>query len=273
MNKSYLLQGFKATIKTYRKKKSNILTFIFLSIASFLGKLFILPKPFFEMMDMNVAKNSALYNEINIPEAFRGTDSLKGNVLLHVLNFIKNLFVVSMIIMITVLVLILLLATVGIDALTTLSAMHLLMIAPVIIIGVILMCVVLSIFIPQTYITLYIKEKSLFNILYSSKISLKASLVFKVFFYNLFYYLVIFLIPIGLAFYFMSTSVTLLTIVVGVLAALLYIYIFGVAKLTRDSAIFLLFENNVKFGTKDERKNNTEEVTEEEKLTNIFTKA
>lgn len=272
MNKSYLTQGFKATRKTYKKKKSNLITYIFLTIVSFFGKLLILPKPLFNMFDINLAKNAALYNEVNIVEGFRGVDEKGAIWKIHIVNFIRILFLLALGVMLAALVGILYFIGTVLGTVSSLSLINIAALIPVLIIGVVVTCVILSLFVPVKYITLNIKEKNLFNILYCSKASLSASLVLKVFFYNLLYVVINCVLPVVLFMIYVVFGGNLLSLVIIVFGLFFAIYVYANARMTRDTAIYLLMKNNVILEPKKERKEELE-VTDEEKLTSIFTNA
>lgn len=270
MNKSYLLQGFKATAKTYKAKKSSMFTFIFLTIASFFGKFLFITGPLFRMFDMNIAKNAALHNEVNMAEGFRGADSLSGNVKMFVLSFLKGLLLVSLIIVLAIATAILMLVAAGLTELSEFGSIHLMIVAPIIIIAIVLSVVIVSLFVPSTYVTLYSKDKSLFNILHCCKASLKASTVFKVVLYNVIYALLMLIIPMVLVVILTFTEFNILYAVIFIGLLIAQIYVFGYVKLARDIAIYLLFRSNVKLEPKKERRD-TLDLPEEEKLTDLFT--
>lgn len=267
MSSSYLLQALNATRKTYKKKKSGVFVFIFLSIVSFLGKCLFITKPMFDMYDLNIAKTTALYNEFDIAECFKGADSLNANAKVWLLGIIRGLFLVALVIVLGLICLGLFLVGVGIDELATLTNTIPNIIIPVIIIGFIVLLLTVSLFIPSKYVALYANDKSLFNILYCCKRSLSLKILVKYVFYYLFYFIVIASVPTALFFltiYFQD--VNFISIVLNIIFFILFIYVYAYAKLTKDTALYLLFRNNVSL----QPKQNDKELTEEEKLTKIF---
>lgn len=270
MNKSYLLQGFKATRKTYKTKKSNMFTFIFYTLTSFFGKLLILPTQLFKMFDMNLAKNAALHNEVSMAEGFRGADSFTGNVKLHVIGLLRILLTFVVLLVCGGLFAILYLIGVGLFTLSDFNMITLALVIPVGILSIVLLVVLLSVFTPSTYVTLHLKEKTLSNILHCCKKSLKVSMIFKIVLYNLIYILALLVLPVAMIFLLSGFELNILIGVVIIMLLIAQVYVFGYFKLSRDIAIYLLFRNNVSLDPKTEKRDSLD-LSEEEKLTDIFT--
>ncbi len=270
MNTSYMLQGFKATRKTYAKKKSNMLLFIFYTLTSFFGKLFILPYHLFKMFDINLAKNAALHNEVNLQEGFRDTDDLNGNVKLWVISLLKFILLLSIIVIMGGVCAIAVFFGSIIAESTEFAMITYLLAVPFVILAVAIAIVMMSLFTPATYVTLNIKDKTLYNILYCSKASLKPSMVLKMILYNFIYILGLLVVPAIIVTLLSMFELNVLILVAVLILLIAQVFVFGYFKLAKDIAIYLLFRNNVKLDPKKEKRD-TLDLSEEEKLTEIFT--
>ncbi len=265
---SYLLQALNATRKTYKNKRSNIFIFIFISIVSFLGKCLIITKPMFKMYDLNIAKTTALYNEIDFAEGFKGADNLNANVKVWLLSLVKVLFIIALILCIGLICGGLFLVGLGIDEISSVSNLFPNLIVPVAIVSVIVFISTVAMFVPSTYVSLAAADKSLFNILYCCKRSLSIKLLVRYVIYNLLYLLTIIAVPTAMLFLYIAfKNVEIVATILNIVCFILFIIVFSYAKLTKDTAIYLLFRNtiNLKPSQLTQR-----DLTEEEKLTEIF---
>lgn len=272
MSKSYMIQGFKETRKTLIKKQSNIIAYVFFTIASFLGKLLFIPIPFFKMFDMNIARNAALHNEVNLVEAVKDCDDINANKILYLLAFLKTVFIGSLLIVLAIIAAIVYFLAAGLNDFSELQGISEIAIIPIIIIGIVLLLVIVAIFIPATYVTLHLKEKTIYNVLYCCKTSLSLEIIVKVFLYNLLFLICMAIIPCILVVGYLCFDFNVLGVVIVGVSLLAFVYSFGFFKLSRDTAIYLLLKNKVKLETKIDFNKETKELTEEEQLTQIFTK-
>ncbi len=272
MNKSYLIQGFKESRKTLIKKPSNIFAYVFFTIASFLGKLLFIPIPFFKMFDMNIARNAALHNEVNLVESVKDCDDINANKILYILGFLKVVFSISLLIVVSIVLAIIFLLALGLNDYTNLETIPFLAVIPILVIGLLLLIVIVTLFIPTTYVVLHLKEKTIYNVLYCCKNSLSAGLVIRVLLYNLLYLIGVLLVPAIVVVAMIVFELNVLGVVLIALALFAFVYLFGFFKLSRDTAIFLLLKDKVKLDTKYVFNTEVKELTEEEKLTEIFTK-
>ncbi len=269
MSKSYLLQGFNAARKTVNKKKSNIILFIFSSVASTLGKFSIIFTPFFQMYELNISKNAVLYNEIDMIQGVKEIDDIKANTSLHLVNVIKTVLLISLGLVVSLFLgLVVALGSILGD-LSELNIFVVVLGIPIIIIGIAIMLTINAFFTPSSYIALRSNDKSLYAMLNVCKNSLRISTLVKIVLYNLLYLLIIIGIPVVCLFLCINIEQSMFTIILLIIGILLYTFVFSFLKLVKDSSIYILISNNVNFDNKEIKKY---VKSDEEELSGLFNK-
>ncbi len=271
MSGNYLAQGFKSTLKTYKKNKTSMLSFIFLSISSIIGKMFLITAPVFQMMDLSLAEDAAESSEFNMFEGFRDSDIPKSVWMLSVLNIIKGIFILSGVGLIVLLTTFLYFAGLKLGEFTTVNNMELYFIIPSAITALIFVSFILTVFSPFTYIVRNVKTRDLFNVLYNNRISMNFKLFSKIFFINCIYYLVMIGLPVLVGFVYLKMDISFLGILALVGLGLVYLVIFGYMLMSRNIALYLLFKENVSLdATKIKQENNVDKTSDEQKLSHVF---
>lgn len=271
MRGNYLAQGFKRANKTFMKNKTSLFSFVFLSIASLLGKMFFLTAPVFQMFDLSIAEDSAESNEFNMFECFRDSDNPKSIWILLVINIIKFILIITGIGFILLITYFLFLLGLEIDGFTMVEHLSLYFIIPLIVASIGYIVFIISAFSPITYITRNIESKNLFTILYNNKLSMKFSMFSKVFCINFLYYIFMIGGPIIFAIVYIEYNLNFLLLIIFVICVMIYLLIMGYALLSKNISLYLFFKENVVIdATKTKKEYNKDSKSDEEKLSNVF---
>ncbi len=272
MNGNYLAQGFKRARKTYKKNKSSIISFIFLSIASMIGKLFFFTTPIFQMFDLSIAEDAAESNEFNMFEGFRDSDNPKSVWILMIINLVKAIFIITGLLLIGLLTQFLWLAGLELNDFSRVLHIEFYFIGPAILAGLVFVTFILTVFAPFTYITKNVENKNLFTVLYNNKMSMNFKMFRKIFSINLVYNFVSIGIPAILTILYFAFDLNFVGILALVGAIIVYLLLMGTVLLTKNISLYLYYKENIVLdATKVKKVHNENKLSDEETLSNVFT--
>lgn len=271
MSGNYLAEGFKRTRKTYKDNKGLIISFIFLSISSIVGKLFFFTAPIFQMFDLSIAEDAAENNEFNMFEAFRDTDNPKSVWILTILNIALAIFLITGISLICLIGGFLYLAGIELELISNIESVRIYFVIPMAILGAVFVSGLLTVFAPVTYIVKNTEKKDLFTVLYNNKISMNLGVIKKIFSINIVYHFVMIGIPTILVILYNEFELSFFGLFFFILCIILYLLLLSNALLTKNIALYLFYKDHISLDQiKIKNVKNQDATSDEQKLSNLF---
>ncbi len=268
----YYLSGIKLTLQTYINKKGLFLTNSFVMLCSLLGRLLFFTAPVFQISDLNIATMAAEEKDFNLFESFREVDNIKTNWTLLLVNIIKLIFIIVACAFVLGATYLFQKFGLELNVKSDFYGLELFFSVPIVTLGAISVIFILTLFSPMTYIALNAKDKSIFNVMYNTKVSMNFKNSLNVMIIIILTLIGVVIMPIGgfviiKQFGLDDSYLELIFVVIYILVSLLVI---SFSLLSGQVAFYEFCKENISLDQKLAKKEKVTGASDEEKLTSIF---